>query len=173
MRWTEIKDTSYVLSDTGIVINKKTGKELKPSKRRYPTVRLCTNGEVEEIALHRLVAEYYVPNPDNLPIVRHKDGDTSNYAYTNLCWGTYSDNMEDAIQRNENPSVIGTPVVQYLNGKVIAKHRSFAAAARAIGLANPSNSGASHIKAVCDGKQKTAKGFTFAYEKGGDSYPLE
>lgn len=174
MRWSEIKGTTYILSDSGIVRNTKTGKVLKPKARKYLTVTLCVDGIAKDVAIHRLVAEYYVPNPNNLPVVRHKDGDTSNYDYTNLCWGTYSDNMEDAIRNNENPGVRGRVVLQYKNGGVVARYRSLASTARAIGLAKPNNGGASHIKRACESNEvKTLFGFTFAYEKEGDSYQME
>ena len=144
---------------------------LKPKQLKYPAVSLCTNGIITMHALHRLVAEYYVDNPDNLPIVRHKDNNTQNYAYTNLVWGTYPDNLQDAILAGAN--CVGRLVLRKKDGHIIQVHRSLADAARTIGLANPSNGGASHIKAVCEGHGKTLKGFTFEYAKEGVSYPLE
>lgn len=138
MRWKNITGTNYKISDTGVVINTKTNKQLKP--KQYP-------------------------------IVRHIDNNPANYSYDNLCWGTYSDNMEDAIQAGAN--CVGRAVLQLLDGNVVAEHRSLSKAASAIGLAFPSNGGASHIKAVCEGRCKSLKGFTFRYKKEGASYPLE
>ncbi len=171
MRWKNITGTNYKISDTGIVINTKTNKQLKPKQRRYPSVSLSIEGISKEYALHRLVTEYFIENPNQYPIVRHMDNNPANYSYDNLCWGTYSDNMEDAIQAGAN--AVGIAVLQLLDGKVIAEHRSLSKAASAIGLAFPSSGGASHIKAVCEGRRKSLKGFTFRYKKEGETNQVE
>lgn len=44
---------------------------------------------------HRLVAEAFLPNPENLPIVRHLDDNPLNNSVDNLAWGTYKDNAQD------------------------------------------------------------------------------
>jgi len=161
MEWKQIVNTKYLLSDTGLVKNTETGKYLKPSALRYPTVQLCTNGKVTMVALHKLVAGYFVPNPDNLPIVLHKDNDKQHYYASNLCWGTYGDNMEDAIQDGLNG--VGRKVNVYHEDSLVATYRSLSATAKALGLANPANGGATHIKEACEGKIKNLKGFTFSY----------
>ena len=50
---------------------------------------------------HRLIADAFIPNPDNYPIVRHLDDDPSNNDISNLAWGTPKDNFEDCV-RNGN-----------------------------------------------------------------------
>ena len=47
--------------------------------------------------VHRLVAETFIPNPHNYPLVRHLDDDPTNNCVENLEWGTQADNMQDAI----------------------------------------------------------------------------
>ena len=72
----------------------KQGKILKPvcNKNGYLKVNLCKNGKVKIYSLHRLVAKTFIPNPDNLPCVNHKDEDkTNNYPY-NLEWCTHEYN---------------------------------------------------------------------------------
>lgn len=59
----------------------------------------------------------------------------------------------------------GRAVNQYKDGVLVGTHENMAEAARAIGLANPSYGGNTIIKRVCDGKQKSTKGFTFEYAK--------
>jgi predicted XRE-type DNA-binding protein len=47
--------------------------------------------------LHRMVAEAFIPNPHNYPLVRHLDDNPSNNYVDNLAWGTQGDNIRDAI----------------------------------------------------------------------------
>lgn len=49
--------------------------------------------------VHILVAEVYVPNPNNYPIVMHIDSNKANKHYTNLIWGTMSENTKDAYEQ--------------------------------------------------------------------------
>ena len=81
----------------------KRGKILKPvyDKNGYLKVFLCKNGKGTYFRVHRLVAKTFIPNPDNLPCVNHKDEDkTNNYPY-NLEWCTdeYNKNYGTAIKR--------------------------------------------------------------------------
>lgn len=67
-----------------------TGKEkiLKLGKNNfgYLRVSLCKNGKEKNHKVHRLVAEAWLPNPDNLPCVNHKDEDKANNRVENLEW---------------------------------------------------------------------------------------
>lgn len=49
--------------------------------------------------LHRLIAEAHLPNPEDLPVVRHRDDNPRNNDVSNLAWGTHSDNTQDMISR--------------------------------------------------------------------------
>jgi hypothetical protein len=53
--------------------------------------------------LHRLIAETFIPNPDNLPCVNHKDGNKLNNSVDNLEWVTYSENNIHARKMGLNP----------------------------------------------------------------------
>lgn len=53
-------------------------------------------------AVHRLVAEIYIPNPDNLPCVLHKDDDKANPHKDNLFWGTHQDNTLDMFNKGRS-----------------------------------------------------------------------
>lgn len=55
------------------------------------------NGVHFQRRLHRVLAETYIPNPENLPYVMHKDNDKSNYSLENLRWGTASENTKQAF----------------------------------------------------------------------------
>lgn len=72
------------------------GKILKLSTNRgggYPYVRLTFNNKKVSINLHRLVAKYFVDNPENKPDVNHIDSNRTNNYYKNLEWVTHKENM--------------------------------------------------------------------------------
>ena len=75
---------------------------LKPSilKRGqgYLRVYLAKNGKKHARLVHRLIAEAFIPNPDNLPQVNHKDGNSLNNAIANLEWCTPQQNSIHAFQ---------------------------------------------------------------------------
>lgn len=58
----------------------------------YPTICISINGKPHHPSIHRLVAEAFLPNPDNLPCVNHKDEDRSNSILSNLEWCSYQYN---------------------------------------------------------------------------------
>lgn len=62
----------------------------------YEQVELNVCGKYYKKLVHRLVAEAYIPNPNNLPCVNHIDGNSLNNAVSNLEWCTYSENMQHA-----------------------------------------------------------------------------
>lgn len=61
---------------------------------KYIQVRLCKNGKIKAFLVHRLVAEAFIPNPDNLPCINHKDENPKNNQAENLEWCTYTYNNE-------------------------------------------------------------------------------
>lgn len=93
----------YIISSTGNVYNNYTGQLMKTRLiRGYPHVGLRVfDGQTSKQKLfkvHRLVAEYFLPNPNNYPIVNHKDGNKLNADVSNLEWTTYKGNTDHAIQ---------------------------------------------------------------------------
>jgi len=59
----------------------------------YYSVGLTLNGVTKRFLVHRLVAEAFIPNPDKLPQVNHKDEDKSNNIVDNLEWCTFEYNL--------------------------------------------------------------------------------
>ena len=76
------------------------GQLLKPLKTNtnYYRVDLKRNQKDKYISIHRLVAQAFIPNPNNYPVINHIDGDTSNNAVTNLEWCTQSHNIKEAYR---------------------------------------------------------------------------
>jgi hypothetical protein len=87
----------YTIDTEGVVINTTLGKTLKGTKitksNRYVKIILD-----KRYLLHRLVAEHFIPNPDNLPQVNHIDGDRYNNAARNLEWVSASNNVLHAYK---------------------------------------------------------------------------
>lgn len=84
----------YICSD-GQIFSKKSNKFLSPIKKNtgYYAVNLYNdNGERKMFFIHRLVAELFIPNPENLPCINHKDEDKSNNKIENLEWCSYTYN---------------------------------------------------------------------------------
>ena len=91
----QIKDfENYQVDENGNVYNLNTNKTLQGSigENGYKYYRLSKNGKKKMIYAHRLVAETFIENPNNLPIVNHIDGDKLNNNINNLEWVSYSEN---------------------------------------------------------------------------------
>lgn len=86
----------YIVYKDGRVFNKKSQKYMTISKaKKYVTVYIYG----KNVNLHRLLAELFISNPDNLPMVLHRDDDGYNYNINNLYWGTMKTNCDD-MKRN-------------------------------------------------------------------------
>ena len=75
---------------------RKKGRELGLKGRNwfgYPKVTLMRDGKKHERRIHKLVAEHFIPNPSNKPIVNHRDSDRSNHTVDNLEWVDNSGNQ--------------------------------------------------------------------------------
>ena len=90
---------SYLVSDLGEVFNK-FGKRMKPhiGNNGYLRIAIQVNGIREDILLHRLVADLYIPNPENKPEINHKNGVKTNCAVSNLERVTRLENQRHAIE---------------------------------------------------------------------------
>lgn len=90
--------TNHTITRDGVVINTKTGTVKKPwlGKNGYWHVDLHEHGKARKVALHRLLAIQYIPNPDNKRTVNHKDGIKTNNSIENLEWATDSENIAHA-----------------------------------------------------------------------------
>ena len=177
----ELYEGLYRVSNLGRILSlnyRNTGKAelMNPGtdKDGYFQVQLCKNRETKTCKVHRLVAQTFIPNPENLPEVNHKDEDkTNNFVFlnedgtvnkekSNLEWKSHKDNINHGTH-NERVAKANTngkqskPVLQLsLSGELIREWPSVAECGR-----NGFNIG--HVSECCNGKRKTYKGFLWMF----------
>ena len=131
--WKQFRDTHYSASTEGEIRNDKTGKILKPRINSQGYCFVGINGKTYRI--HRIIAELFIPNPNNLPQVNHKDQNKQNNSVENLEW---CDN------RYNKTYTSGKPVEQLQDGIVIGWYHSVQEAADKTGIPRQDISGAIH-----------------------------
>ena len=164
--WKEITDyPNYEISNTGQVRNKKFGRTLVPRRcNGYHVVHLCKNGTKTNAKIARLVAQAFIPNPENLPCVNHRDEIRNNDHVSNLEWCTkkYNSTYGTAIQRrvatNKKQGKLNKRTARIDNsGNIIEVFVSAKAVAEHYGILY------GNVKNVCNGRHKTISGMKFKY----------
>lgn len=101
-KWVNIENhSSYFISNFGRVFSKKSNKIIKNrviNKNGYQQVTL----DNYQLLVHRLVAQAFIPNPNNLPCVNHKDENPGNNDVRNLEWCTYKYNSNYGTNPNRH-----------------------------------------------------------------------
>ena len=97
----------YAVTEDGKVWSYKTKRFLVTSVHRngYIKVSLWKNNKQKTYFMHRLVAEAFIPNPDNLPQVNHKDENKTNNCVSNLEWCTHKYNNNYGSKRDATKGV--------------------------------------------------------------------
>lgn len=132
----------------------------------YRKVGLWKDNMGTNALVHRLVAEAFIPNPDNLPEVNHKDENPRNNCVENLEWCdgyynmTYGTLQQRKADKLRGRPIGSQPILQYSkDGELIARYDSALKAAEAI------NGDNSAICKCANGKVKTSYGFVWKWEQ--------
>lgn len=141
------------------------GKQLSKclDNKGYYRVLLSVAQKHKSALVHRLVAEAFIPNPEKLPEVNHKDENPANNSVDNLEWCTKIYNLEYGTGRaRSNASQHRIPVIQYdLNGKLVKEYPSLAEASRDAVKKRDIKT----IVNCCNGKFKQAYGYIWRYKE--------
>ena len=190
-KWGKIKDTDgkYEVSSTGKVrslnyLGHGKAQELTPAKdhKGYHRVSLWRNRERKSYRVHRLVAEAFIPNPEDRPEVNHINGNKTDNRVENLEWVTAHQNTKHAYaaglkeKTREHCRRMGntigkknlaecrearkTPLIaKRISDGTEYEYSSQAEAAKETGTPQP------NIHKVLNGVRKSAHGFTFRYKE--------
>ena len=127
-------------------------------------MQFSIEGKMKSFTVHRLVSLAFIPNPDNLPEVNHKDECKTNNNVSNLEWCSKSYNInygtrnERCGEKNLNRKDQSRPVKQFTkDGRFITDYPSIAEAERQTGFDQTA------ISKCCNGKQKSAYGYIWRY----------
>lgn len=114
---------NYTISNYGTFRNKKRNCIIKwgYTKDGYPTIKLRKNDGTRIVGrVHRYVAKYFVPNPENLKQVNHIDGNKTNAYFKNLEWCNNSDNQKHAYETGLRARRKGIKKVKYSKEQIIS-----------------------------------------------------
>lgn len=162
----------YLISENGEVFSTRTNRILKQqlSNVGYYRVEINIDGNAKRYGVHRLVAETFIPNPENLPVVNHKDENPKNNNVCNLEWCTHQYNQNygtckerrvaNTDYKTGSDNAKSKTVYQFdLQGNFIKSYGSTHEAERETGFSAVS------ISKCCSGKLKQYAGFGWSYTK--------
>lgn len=169
--WKYLKHThnKYMISNLGNIKslnfrNSKKEKNLKCYGKKYKMIKLTINNKRKDFYVHRLVAETFIPNPNNYSCINHINGNKKDNSVKNLEWCTYKHNIKEAfrlgLSNNKKGKENGRSIEVYqysLNNIFIKKWESMRLAEQELKIR--------HINECCKGKRKTAGGFIWKLAK--------
>lgn len=159
----------YINNGTGLFFKKGQNLKIKVYKG-YCYIRLNKNGEQKQFLLHRLVAEHFIPNPENKPCIDHINTDKTDNRIENLRWVTQKENVNNPLSINKmkqnhhlknrfgklNPHSI--PILQFTkDGELIRKWDCIKDVEREL------NFSGGYVGNCCKGKKQIAYGYKWKY----------
>lgn len=138
----------------------KKGRILIPMKNKqgYLRVHLLKEGKAETLLVHRLVANAFIPNPNNYTQINHKNECKDCNIVENLEWCTHKYNNNYGNHSENISKALSKKICQFdLNGNLVKVWRGLRTAERHLNIANQS------ISLCCLGKRKTAGGYKWRF----------
>lgn len=123
--WKDVPDLPYEISNLGNVQRRadatykyKRGGYVKPylNNKGYLCIHCYKEGKMYSFTIHRLIAQMFIPNPNNLPVINHIDGNPLNNSIDNLEWCTQQHNMQHAWDTGLNTNRHACASVKRNNG---------------------------------------------------------
>lgn len=178
--WKIIEDyPNYMVSNLGRVkaINwhrENKEKEMKPYIHKgYLRLRLCKGGKTKQFLIHRLVAQTFIPNPENKPYIDHINTDRTDNRVENLRWVTNKENCNNPISKkhysNGNKGKGSKSVLQFTKEwEFVKKWDSLNEAELELGIK-------SRLSEYCGNKygRKTCAGYIWQYADDYERIPFE
>ena len=131
-------------------------KKVKQRKNKDGYLRCYINGK--SVLAHRLIADCFLPNPNNLPQINHINEIKDDNRVDNLEWCTANYNINYGTRNERDAKTKTKTVYQYTkDGQFIAKYPSLCEVGRQLGY----NIGA--ISMCCNGKRKSAYGYIWSF----------
>ena len=154
-----VKRLSHKRFDRNQILKERIVKTTYPKNGWYPYLSLCKNGIYKNYSIHRLLAEVFIPNPNNYPVINHIDGNKQNNSLDNLEWCTYSHNNKEACRLKLNKGTAKTTLQFDKNGNFIKEWFSTRVAEKELNITN------GKISQCCIGNRKSAGGFVWKYKE--------
>ena len=150
----------YKISNFGEIYSIKNNMILKPVlKNGYSYVSLNKNGKCKTFRVHKLVAMAFIPNPNDLPCINHKDENKLNNRVDNLEWCTYKYNNNYGKKREE--------IYQMnINGEILRKWKNVKEASKTLKISE------SGIRKCINYDGKTSGGYKWKRVKFKEDKPL-
>lgn len=142
---------------------------LKKHNKGYKQVELSKNHKTKTYLVHRLVAQAFIPNPNNYPLINHKDFNKQNNNVENLEWCNQSQNMKHSCSKiretcftrkvtSHTPKKLFSKIFQYDKDNNLIKDWE-----NICEIKNTLNYHPTSIKECCEGKRKQAYGYKWQY----------
>lgn len=149
-------EDKYAITSCGKVWSYKTKRFLSTHKnsKGYERVYLCKDNGGKCLAIHKLVAMAYIPNPNNLPQINHKDENKQNNSVNNLEWCTNNYNSNYGTRNKRMAKAKRKKVLCIELNRIFDSEKQ---AEKELGI------GVSRISECCSGKNKTAGGYHWSY----------
>ena len=153
-------NSNYIVYDDGRIYSKRFKKFLTPKVNwdGYHRLQIWDSGKCVMTGWHRIIAETFIPNPENKPFVNHKNGDKQDNRVENLEWCTQKENIQHSWKMGFSKS--NKPVdMLTMNGDYI---QSFDSSEKAGEYINRHSSG---ITRCCRGTLEHCGGYKWRYSE--------